>query len=127
VDSKPAVFSSCASPSLSELSRTIILPSPGGLRVSQLRLPKSFLASYSLREVSIMNEEWSIIGVFPEALPYSNTGEQGRSDETIDGDPGGGRDPDGADGGVSTSSGKGLPSAEGEHSRLMPLLSSTSG
>jgi hypothetical protein len=42
-----------------------------------------------------MNEEGSIIGVFPEALPYSNTGEQGRHDETSDGEPGAGGDPDG--------------------------------
>jgi hypothetical protein len=66
-----------------------------------------------------MNEEGSIIGVFPEALPYSNTGEQGRCDEITDGDPGGGGDPDDADGGVLTSSGKGLPSVEGERSRLI--------
>jgi hypothetical protein len=47
-----------------------------------------------------MNEEGSIIGVFPEALPCSKTGEQGRRDETSDGDPGGGGDPDGTGGGV---------------------------
>jgi hypothetical protein len=62
-----------------------------------------------------------------EALPCSNTGEQGWHDETIDGDPGGGGDPDGAGGGVSASSGEGLPSAEGECSRWMPLLSSIGG
>jgi hypothetical protein len=74
-----------------------------------------------------MNEEGSIIGVFPEALPCSNTGEQGRCDETSDGDSGGGGDPDDVDGGVLTSSGRGLPSAEGERSHLMPLLSSIGG
>jgi hypothetical protein len=74
-----------------------------------------------------MNEEGSIIGVFSEALPCSNTGEQGWCDETTYGDPGGSGDPDGVGGGVSTSSGKGLPSAEGERSRLMPLLSSIGG
>jgi hypothetical protein len=95
--------------------------------MSQLRSSKSFLTSSSSREVSTMNEEGSIIGVFSEALPCSNTGEQGRCDETTDGDPGGSGDPDGVGGGVSMSSGKGLPSAEGEHLRLMPLLSSIGG
>jgi hypothetical protein len=38
---------------------------------------KNFLASSSLREVSTMNDEGSIIGVFPEVLPCSNTDEQG--------------------------------------------------
>jgi hypothetical protein len=127
VDSIPTIFFSCASASLSESSRTMILPSPGGLRMSQLRSPKSFLASYASREVSPMNEEGSIIGVFPEALPCSNTGEQGQRDETSDGDSGGGGDPDDVDGGVLASSGRGLPSAEGERSRLMPLLSSIGG
>jgi hypothetical protein len=56
-----------------------------------------------------------------------NTGEQGQRDETTDGDPGVGRDQDGSGGGVSASLGKGLPSAEGERSRLMPLLSSIGG
>jgi hypothetical protein len=74
-----------------------------------------------------MNEEGSIIGVFPEALPCLNTGEQGLRDETTDGDPGGGGDPDGAGGGVLVSSDKGLPSAEGERSLLMPLTSSIGG
>jgi hypothetical protein len=74
-----------------------------------------------------MNEEGLIIGVFPEALPCSNIGEQGWRGETTDGDPSGGGDPDGVGGGVSASSGKGLPSTEGERSRLMPLLSSIGG
>jgi hypothetical protein len=68
-----------------------------------------------------------IIGFFPEALPCSNTGEQGRRDETSDEDSDGGGDPDGAGGRVLASSDRGLPSAEGEHSRLMPLLSSIGG
>jgi hypothetical protein len=71
-----------------------------------------------------MNEEGSIIGVFPKALPCSNTDEQGRRDETTNGDPGGGGDPDGVGGGVSASSSKGLSSTEGERSLLMHLLSS---
>jgi hypothetical protein len=68
-----------------------------------------------------MNEEGSSIGVFLEALPCSNTSEQGQRDKTIDGEP------DGAGGGVLASSGKGLPSMEGECSHLMPLLSSIGG
>jgi hypothetical protein len=74
-----------------------------------------------------MNEEGSITGVVPEALLCSNAGEQGRCDETSDGDPGGAGDPDGAGGGVLVLSDRGLPSAEGEGSRLMPLLSSIGG
>jgi hypothetical protein len=60
-------------------------------------------------------------------LPCSNTSVQGQRDEATDGDLGGGGDPDGAGGGVSTSPGKGLPPAEGEHSRLVPLLFSIGG
>jgi hypothetical protein len=74
-----------------------------------------------------MNEEGSSIRIFLEALPCSNTSEQGWHDEATNGDLGGGGDPDDAGGGVSSSSGKGLPPMEGEHSRLMPLLSSIGG
>jgi hypothetical protein len=73
------------------------------------------------------DEERSIIGVFPEALPCSNTGEQGRRNETSNGDPGGGEDPNGTSGLVLTSLGRGLLFAEGERSCLMPLLSSIGG
>jgi hypothetical protein len=73
------------------------------------------------------DEERSIIGVFPAALPCSNTSEQGRRDETSDRDHGSGGDPDGTGGGVLASLGKGLPSAEGERSCLMPLLSTIGG
>jgi hypothetical protein len=73
------------------------------------------------------DKERSIIRTFLEEPPCSNTGEQGRRDEIFDGDPGGGGDPDGADGGVFASLGEGLPSAEGERPRLMPLLSSNGG
>jgi hypothetical protein len=76
---------------------------------------------------SSKDEERSIKGVFPEAFPYSNTGEQGRRDETSDGDPSSGGDLDGVGGGVLTSLGRRLPSAEGERSHLMPLLSSIGG
>jgi hypothetical protein len=92
-----------------------------------VEIAKNFLTSSSSREVSTMNEEGSIIEVFPEALPCSNTSEQGWHDETSDGDPDGGGDPNGAGGGVSASSGKGLPSAEGECSCLMSLLPSIGG
>jgi hypothetical protein len=95
--------------------------------MSRLRSPKSFLASSSSREVSTMNEEGSSIGIFPEVLPCSNTSEQGQHDEATDGDPGSGGDSDGVGGGVSASLGKGLPPAELERSRLVPLLSSISG
>jgi hypothetical protein len=74
-----------------------------------------------------MKEEWSSIGIFSEALPCSNTSEQGRRNEATDGDPGGGGDLDDVGGGVSVSSGKGLPPAEGECSCLVPLLSSIGG
>jgi hypothetical protein len=76
---------------------------------------------------SFEDEERSIIGVFPEALPCSNTGEQGWRDETSEGYPGGGGDLDGTGSGVLASSGKRFPSVEGEHSYLIPLLSSISG
>jgi hypothetical protein len=56
--------------------------------------------------------------------PCSNTGEQGRHEEISDGDPAGGRDLDGTGRGVLASLDEGLPSAEGERERLMPLLSS---
>jgi hypothetical protein len=62
-----------------------------------------------------------------EGPPCSNTDERERHEETFEGDPGGGGDPDGTDGDVLVSLGEGLPSMEGEHSRLMPLLSSIVG
>jgi hypothetical protein len=52
---------------------------------------------------------------------------RGTCDEATDGDPGGDGDSDGAGGGVSTSSDKGLPPAKEERSRLVPLLSSIGG
>jgi hypothetical protein len=59
---------------------------------------------------SFEDKERSIIGAFSEEPPCSNTGEQGRHEEISDGDPGGGRDPDGVGGGVFVSLGEGLPS-----------------
>jgi hypothetical protein len=95
--------------------------------MSRLRSPKSFLANFSSREVSTTSEGGPLTGVAPEALPCSNTDEQRRCDETSDGDPGGGGDPDDIGGGVCATSGKGVPSAEGECSCLMPFLSSIGG
>jgi hypothetical protein len=74
-----------------------------------------------------MDEEGSITGVIPETLPCSNIGEQRQRDEISDGDPDGDKDPDGVGGGVLVSSGRGLPSVEGERSRLTSLLSSIGG
>jgi hypothetical protein len=56
-----------------------------------------------------------------------NTDEQGRREEISDGDPGAGGDSDGTDGGVLASLGEGLPSGEGERSRLIPLWTSIDG
>jgi hypothetical protein len=56
-----------------------------------------------------------------------NTGEQRQWEGISDGNPGSGRDPDGASGGVLASRGEGFPSREEECSRLMSLLSSVDG
>jgi hypothetical protein len=56
--------------------------------------------------------------------PCSNTGELGRCEETSGGDPSGDGEPEGASGGVGTLLDGGLPSIEGERTRLVPLLSS---
>jgi hypothetical protein len=77
-----------------------------------------------MRSSSSEDEDRSITEAFPEGLPYSNTGKQWRREKISDGDPGGGGDPDGASGGVLVSLVDGLPSLEGEHERLVPLLSS---
>jgi hypothetical protein len=62
-----------------------------------------------------------------EEPPCSNTGEQGQREEISNEDSGGGGDPDDTDGGVLVSLGEGLPSGEGESSRLMLLWSSIDG
>jgi hypothetical protein len=59
-----------------------------------------------------------------EGPSCSNTSEQGWREETFEGDPGSGGDPDDVGGGVLVSLGGGLPSTEGERSHLRPLLSS---
>jgi hypothetical protein len=59
--------------------------------------------------------------------PHSNTGEQGLREEISDGDPGGGGDPDGAGERVLTSLGEGLPFAEGDRERFVPILFSIDG
>jgi hypothetical protein len=53
-----------------------------------------------------------------------STGERGWWEHTSAGDPGVEGVPDGTDGGVLASLAAGLPFAEGERSRLMPLLPS---
>jgi hypothetical protein len=80
-----------------------------------------------MRSSSSEDEDRSIIGAFPEGAPCLNTGKQGRREEISDGDPGGGRDLDGAGRGVLASLGEGLSSAEGERECLVPLLSSIGG
>jgi hypothetical protein len=92
-----------------------------------VEVAKNFLANSSSQEVSTTSEEGPLTGVAPEAPPCSNTEEQRRRDETSDGDPGGGGDPDDTGIGVFASSSRGLPSAEGERSRLTPFLSSIGG
>jgi hypothetical protein len=62
-----------------------------------------------------------------EGPPCSNNGERGLCEETSEGDPGGGGELEDTGGGVLVSLGVGLPSTKGEHSRLMPLLSSIVG
>jgi hypothetical protein len=62
---------------------------------------------------SSKDEESSIIGMFLEGPPCSNTGEQGQRKEISDGDSSGGGDPDSAGGGVLESLDEGLPSVEG--------------
>jgi hypothetical protein len=59
-----------------------------------------------------------------EGPPCSHTSERGWHEEIFGGDPSGGGDPEGANDGVGTLLGDGLRSLEGEHDRLVPLLSS---
>jgi hypothetical protein len=122
--------SSCASSSSSESLRTMILPSPGGPRMSRLRSPKSFLASSSSREVSAKkspspeDEARSIIGTGSEGPSCSHGGKQRRRDEVSGGDCIGGGDPERDEGGVEALLGEEDPSLEGERGRLRFFLSS---
>jgi hypothetical protein len=105
------------------------LPSPSGPRRPRLRSLKSLFAKSSSYEVSrkiySSSEERSTIRILSDGAPCSKTGEQWQREETSGGDPGGGDDPDGADGGVETLLGEEDPFLEGERGRLVPLLSST--
>jgi hypothetical protein len=105
------------------------LPSPGGPRRPRLRSSKSLFEKSSSYEVSgkisSSYEERSTTGILSDGAPCSKTGEQWQREETSGGDPGGGDDPDGADGGVETLLGEEDPSLEGERGLLVPLLSST--
>jgi hypothetical protein len=94
-----------------------------------VEVTKKFLGELRVSDEVFPSEdkERSIIRAFLKELPYSNTGEQGRCEEISNRDPGGGGDTDGTGGGVLASLGEGLPSGEGEQSRLMPLWSSIDG
>jgi hypothetical protein len=112
--------SSCASSSSSESLRTMILPSPGGPRMSRLRSPKSFLASSSSCEVSAKKssspegEARSTIGTGSEGSPCLHGGKQRQRDEVSGGDCISGEDPDKDGGGVEALLGEEDPSLEGE-------------
>jgi hypothetical protein len=93
-----------------ELLGELIIPQDAGMRPS-----------------SSEDEDRSTTRTFSEGPPCSNTGERGRHKEISDKDPGGGGDPDGADGGVEPPLGEEEPSLEGEQARLVPLLSSIVG
>jgi hypothetical protein len=80
-----------------------------------------------MRSPSLKDKERSTTGAFSEDPPFSSTGERRQCEKTSGGDASGGRDPDGADGGVLAPSDDGLPSLEGERARLVPLLSSIIG
>jgi hypothetical protein len=77
-----------------------------------------------MKSSSSEDEERSTTETCLDGPACSNTGERGWWDKTSDEDLSGGGDPDGIGGGVLTSLGIGLPSAEGERERLVPLLSS---
>jgi hypothetical protein len=97
--------------------------------MSRLRSPKSFLTSYSSREVSAKkssspeDEARSTIGTGSEGPPCSHRGKQRRRDEVSGGDCIGGGDPDRDDGGVEALLGEQDPSLEGERGRLRFFLS----
>jgi hypothetical protein len=73
------------------------------------------------------DEDSSTTRAFPRGTPCSNTVSKGGEKTLPTGDPGDGGDTDDTDRGVLASLGVGLPSVEGEHSHLRPLLSSIVG
>jgi hypothetical protein len=123
-----ATSMSMASSSSLESLMMMILPSPGGPRSLQLRSPKSFLANSLFYVMSGMrsssSEERCTTGILSEGPSCSKIGEQWRREETSDGDPGGGGEPDGIGDGVEALLDDEEPSLEGERGRLVPLLSS---
>jgi hypothetical protein len=116
--------SSWVSSSSSESLMTMILPSPGGPRISRLRSPKSFLANSSSCEVSATkssspeDKARSTTGTSSEGPPCSNRGKQRRRDEVTGGDCVGGGDPERDGGGVEALLGEEDLSPEGERGRL---------
>jgi hypothetical protein len=130
VASASMASSSRTSYSSSKLLRMMMLPAPDGPRTSRLRSPKSLLTNSSSRDVSGMrpssfeDENRSTTGTFSEGPSCSNTDEQWWHEEVSHRDPGGGGDPDSADGGIEPSLGEEEPSLEGEREHLVPLLSS---
>jgi hypothetical protein len=98
--------------------------------MSRLRLPKSFLVSYSSREVSAKkssspeDETRSTIGTGSEGPPCSHGGKQRRRDEVSGGDCIGGGDQERNDSGVEALLGEENPSLEGKRGRLRFFLSS---
>jgi hypothetical protein len=75
------------------------------------------------RKKSSSSEDRSTTGILSEGSPGSNTGEGGCRDETSDGEPSGGGDPDGDGGGIELRLlGQEEPSFEGERERLVFLL-----
>jgi hypothetical protein len=120
--------SSCVSSSSSESLMTMILPSPGGSRISRLRSPKSFLANSSSREVSatepssLGDKARSTTGTGSEGSPCSHRGKQRRRDEVTGGDCVSGGHPERDGGGVEALLGEEDPSSEGERGRLRFFL-----
>jgi hypothetical protein len=122
--------SSCVSSSSSESLMTMILPSLGGLRISRLRSPKSFLANSSSHEVSATecsspeDKARSTTGTGSEGQPCSHRGKQRRHDEVAGGDRVDGGDPERDEGDVEALLGEEDPSSKGEQGRLRFFLSS---
>jgi hypothetical protein len=110
---------------------TMILPLPGGPRISWLRSPKSFLANSSSRDVSAMDSSSpedkakSKTGTGSEGTPCSHGGKQRRRDEVTGRDCVGGGHPERDGGGVEALLGEEDPSSGGGgRGRLRFFLSS---